>query len=189
MRLISYDDGSGHKWGALVDGAVVDLAARMPDCPTLLSAIAAGRLDGLPETISGMRPDVKLADVALLPPIPAPEKIWCIGVNYAERNEEYRDGAERPRYPSLFVRAPSSLVGHGAPILRPLVSEQLDYEGEIVLVIGREGRGCRANAPATTSPASRSATRAPCATGSATASSTSRRARTSMRPAASGRPS
>jgi 2-keto-4-pentenoate hydratase/2-oxohepta-3-ene-1,7-dioic acid hydratase in catechol pathway len=63
-----------------------------------------------------------------------------VGVNYANRNEEYRDASPLPEYPSLFVRFPDSLVGHGQPLVRPKVSVQLDYEGEIVLVIGREGR-------------------------------------------------
>jgi 2-keto-4-pentenoate hydratase/2-oxohepta-3-ene-1,7-dioic acid hydratase in catechol pathway len=82
----------------------------------------------------------ELADVTFLPPIPQSEKIVCVGVNYANRNEEYRDGSEAPKFPSLFVRFPRSFVGHGQPILRPKESPQYDYEGEIVLVIGREGR-------------------------------------------------
>ncbi|RPH46242.1 MAG: FAA hydrolase family protein, partial [Burkholderiales bacterium] len=69
-----------------------------------------------------------------------PGKIVCIGVNYAERNEEYRDGSERPRFPSLFMRTPGSLVAHGEAILRPPESPQLDYEGEIAVVIGTAGR-------------------------------------------------
>jgi 5-carboxymethyl-2-hydroxymuconate isomerase len=80
------------------------------------------------------------ADIVLLPPVAAPEKIICVGVNYAYRNEEYRDGSTAPAYPSLFVRFPGSFVGHNHPIVRPKESEQLDYEGEIVLVIGRDGR-------------------------------------------------
>jgi 2-keto-4-pentenoate hydratase/2-oxohepta-3-ene-1,7-dioic acid hydratase in catechol pathway len=81
-----------------------------------------------------------LAEVTFLPPVLRPEKIICVGVNYANRNEEYRDGSEAPKYPSLFVRFPGSFVGHGQPILRPRESLQFDYEGEIVLVIGRGGR-------------------------------------------------
>ncbi|QGZ66128.1 fumarylacetoacetate hydrolase family protein [Paraburkholderia acidisoli] len=80
------------------------------------------------------------ASVRLLPPLSAPEKIWCIGVNYQERNEEYKDNSEAPRYPSLFVRNVRSFVGHDAPLERPRVSTQLDYEGELVLVIGKAGR-------------------------------------------------
>jgi 5-carboxymethyl-2-hydroxymuconate isomerase len=82
----------------------------------------------------------RLADISFLPPIGSPEKIICVGVNYANRNEEYKDGAEAPKYPSLFVRFPGSFVGHAQPIVRPKESVQFDYEGEIALVIGREGR-------------------------------------------------
>jgi 2-keto-4-pentenoate hydratase/2-oxohepta-3-ene-1,7-dioic acid hydratase in catechol pathway len=67
-----------------------------------------------------------------------PEKILCIGVNYGNRNEEYKDNSDAPKYPSMFFRTPGSFVGHGAPLIRPPESPQLDYEGEIVLVIGKE---------------------------------------------------
>jgi 2-keto-4-pentenoate hydratase/2-oxohepta-3-ene-1,7-dioic acid hydratase in catechol pathway len=81
-----------------------------------------------------------LGEVTLLPPVTQPEKIICVGVNYANRNEEYKDGTERPRYPSLFMRTPGSFVGHGVPLVKPPESDQFDYEGEIVLVIGKRGR-------------------------------------------------
>jgi 2-keto-4-pentenoate hydratase/2-oxohepta-3-ene-1,7-dioic acid hydratase in catechol pathway len=81
-----------------------------------------------------------LKDVQLLPPIARPGKILCVGVNYPDRNAEYKDGSGAPPYPSLFVRFPSSFVGHGEPLLRPTISEQFDYEGEIVIVIGTAGR-------------------------------------------------
>jgi 2-keto-4-pentenoate hydratase/2-oxohepta-3-ene-1,7-dioic acid hydratase in catechol pathway len=69
-----------------------------------------------------------------------PGKIICVGVNYPERNAEYKDGSDTPKYPSLFVRFPSSFVGHGQPLVRPLESTQFDYEGEIVIVVGKRGR-------------------------------------------------
>ena len=89
--------------------------------------------------VRGVRPDFPLAEVELLPPLLAPEKILCIGINYANRNADYGD-QDVPKYPSMFYRAPGSLVGHQQPIVRPRESEQLDYEGEIALVIGRAGR-------------------------------------------------
>ena len=70
----------------------------------------------------------------------APEKIVCVGINYRDRNQEYRDGSEPPKHPSIFMRAPGSLVGHRATLLRPPESAQLDYEGEIAVVIGKRGR-------------------------------------------------
>jgi 5-carboxymethyl-2-hydroxymuconate isomerase len=72
-----------------------------------------------------------------LPPLGTPEKILCIGINYANREQDY-DFADRPKYPSMFYRAPNSLVGHGQKLIRPKISEQLDYEGEIAMVIGRQ---------------------------------------------------
>jgi 2-keto-4-pentenoate hydratase/2-oxohepta-3-ene-1,7-dioic acid hydratase in catechol pathway len=77
--------------------------------------------------------------VEFLAPVLHPEKILCIGINYVNRNTDYGE-AEAPKYPSMFYRAPDSLVGHQCHIVRPRESEQLDYEGEIALVIGRPGR-------------------------------------------------
>jgi len=72
-----------------------------------------------------------------MPPLSAPEKILCIGINYADRTKDY-DMPDKPKYPSMFYRAPNSLVGHGSNLIRPKVSEELDYEGELAIVIGRE---------------------------------------------------
>ena len=140
MQLTSYRTGSGEHFGAVVGDGLVDLGKRLPKYPTLRSLIAAGTLAEARAAVQGATPDHKLPDVVFLPPVVAPEKIWCIGVNYADRNEEYKDNSERPKYPSLFCRAPASMVGHEQPIERPRVSTQLDYEGEIALVIGKGGR-------------------------------------------------
>jgi len=78
--------------------------------------------------------------VTILPPITTAEKYFCIGVNYANRNAEYKDGSEAPKNPSVFMRSRESFVGHGQYIERPPESHQLDYEGEIVVIIGKEGR-------------------------------------------------
>ncbi|HEY7608123.1 MAG TPA: fumarylacetoacetate hydrolase family protein, partial [Alphaproteobacteria bacterium] len=126
-------------WGALVGDGIVDLSRRHPDLPRLVDALRADALGRL-AAAGNTPPDFALGDATLLPPVIGGEKILCVGVNYANRNEEYRDGSELPKYPSLFYRAPDSLVGHGTPIVRPRVSEQLDYEGEIALVIGKAGR-------------------------------------------------
>jgi hypothetical protein len=120
------------------------------------------------------------------PPIPSPEKIICIGVNYPDRNAEYKDGQDAPKYPSMFMRTPRSFVGHNAPLVRPRASAQLDYEGELVLIIGKAA-GTSEATRWTISPRSRCATRARSATGCGTPSSTSPRARISIPPAALGR--
>jgi 5-carboxymethyl-2-hydroxymuconate isomerase len=78
--------------------------------------------------------------VQILSPAGRGPRYFCIGVNYPDRNEEYKDGSERPRYPSVFMRSHASFSAHGEPILRPRESKQLDYEGEIAIVIGRGGR-------------------------------------------------
>ncbi|CEJ14360.1 fumarylacetoacetate hydrolase family protein [Phreatobacter sp. AB_2022a] len=143
MKLASYRHGGADRFGAVVGTGIVDLGARLKDFATLRDAIAAGaaaRLRAVAETASA---DHALAEVELQIPVTAPEKIWCIGVNYADRNAEYKDGSQPQSYPSLFCRTPSSLVGHGVPLERPKVSRQLDYEGEIVMVIGRGGRHIR----------------------------------------------
>ncbi|MCP5371756.1 MAG: fumarylacetoacetate hydrolase family protein [Hyphomicrobiales bacterium] len=140
MRLASYEADGRATYGLVTDGGLVDLGRHLGgEFPTLRALIAGGGRDRA-AALAGRAADHALDRVRLLPPIPDPEKILCIGVNYANRNEEYRDGAEAPRYPSLFMRTPDSLTGHGCPILRPPESEQLDYEGEIVMVVGRGGR-------------------------------------------------
>ncbi len=140
MKLLSFEIDGRTSFGSAVEGGIVDFGARVAhDYPNLASLLAGG---GIPAALaaSGDAVDFQLSDVTLLPPIPAPEKIFCIGVNYRERNEEYRDNSTAPIYPSVFMRTPGSLVGHGATIVRPPESEQLDYEGEIAIVIGKPGR-------------------------------------------------
>ena len=102
--------------------------------------IAAGALMRLAEDAARFPADHALDAVTWQPPIPAPEKIICIGVNYPDRNAEYKDGSDAPKYPSMFFRTPRSFVGHDTPLVRPNASAQLDYEGELVLVISKAGR-------------------------------------------------
>ncbi|MGZ0192499.1 MAG: fumarylacetoacetate hydrolase family protein, partial [Acidimicrobiales bacterium] len=85
-------------------------------------------------------PTLSLGDVIFERTLPRPGKIFCIGVNYGGRNAEYKDGQDSPDKPSVFVRFPSSFTGHEQPLVRPPESPQLDYEGEIVAVIGTSGR-------------------------------------------------
>jgi 2-keto-4-pentenoate hydratase/2-oxohepta-3-ene-1,7-dioic acid hydratase in catechol pathway len=141
MRLVSYLENRQPKYGAVGDQGVVDLSRRIgQDYRNLQELIAQDGLEVARKAATGQKPDHSIADLTLLSPIPAPEKLWCIGVNYKDRNAEYKDASELPKYPSLFVRNPSSVVGSGQPIEKPKISEQLDYEGELVLVIGKEGR-------------------------------------------------
>ena len=160
-RLATYSVEGATKYGAVTDGGIVDLSARFgKDYPTLREAIAAGALMKLAEDAARRSPDHALDAITWQPPIPAPEKIICIGVNYPDRNAEYKDGQDAPKYPSMFMRTPRSFVGHNTPLVRPRASAQLDYEGELVLVIGKAGRHIAESARSTTSPRSRSATKA-----------------------------
>jgi 2-keto-4-pentenoate hydratase/2-oxohepta-3-ene-1,7-dioic acid hydratase in catechol pathway len=140
MKIASYVLRGRSSFGAVVDDGVVDLRQRIPRFKSLLDVLKAGALEEVKAAAAGVRPDFPLSEAQLLPPVVGPEKILCIGVNYANRNAEYKDDSEQPKYPSMFFRVPDSFVGHGQPIVRPKESEQLDYEGEIVLVIGRHGR-------------------------------------------------
>ena len=83
--------------------------------------------------------EIVIGAVELLPPLPAAPKIIWIGLNYPSHSAE--SGFKVPDYPTVFGRFASSLIGHGAPIIRPRLSKQLDYEGEFVAIIGRGGRG------------------------------------------------
>jgi 2-keto-4-pentenoate hydratase/2-oxohepta-3-ene-1,7-dioic acid hydratase in catechol pathway len=137
MRLTSYNLRGRPSFGAVVGDGIVDLRSRLSRFATLLEVFRAQALDEAKAVIAGVRPDVPLAEVELLPPLPTPEKILCIGINYKNRERDY-DFAEPPKYPSMFYRAPNSVVGSGGTLIRPKISEQLDYEGEIAMVIGRE---------------------------------------------------
>ena len=140
-RLATFTTAGRTRYGAITDKGVVDLSARHgATWPTLLEVIEAGAIPRLVEEAKGLPIDFDLADIIFEIPVPVPGKIICVGVNYPERNEEYKDGQAAPSNPSLFVRFPKSFVGHGADLVRPPESLQLDYEGEIVLVIGKGGR-------------------------------------------------
>jgi len=146
-RLATYSIDNAVRYGAVTDKGIVDLSARFAkEYPTLREVIAAGALARLADDAAGCAADYALDAVTLLPPIPSPEKIICIGVNYPDRNAEYKDGQDAPKYPSMFMRTPRSFVGHGTPLVRPRASQQLDYEGELVLVIGKPGRHIPENA-------------------------------------------
>lgn len=134
MKICRFDDGAGWRVGAVVEGGVADLTARC-GLADLTALIRAGAPLALPRT-----PDAAADSIRLDQPMPEARRIFCIGVNYMNRNEEYRDGSETPAHPSIFMRSPLSFTGPDAPLIRPPESEQLDYEGEIVLVIGKRGR-------------------------------------------------
>jgi 2-keto-4-pentenoate hydratase/2-oxohepta-3-ene-1,7-dioic acid hydratase in catechol pathway len=153
MKLLSYSHPSSRNgttsFGAVIDAvaptaSIVDLSTRMPDVRDLSDLIAQGRIDEARSIVEASSPDprtdVPLADVTFERTLPSPGKIFCIGVNYGGRNAEYKDGQDAAPKPSVFVRFPSSFTGHDQSLIRPPESPQLDYEGEIVAVIGTGGR-------------------------------------------------
>ena len=140
-RFASFSIGRRKGYGLIVADGVIDLSARFADrFPTLKAVVEANAFGELLTAATGQKPDHALDAITYEIPIPAPEKIICVGVNFPDRNEEYKDGQAAPANPSLFIRFPRSFTGHDRPLIRPPESPQLDYEGEIVIVIGKGGR-------------------------------------------------
>jgi 5-carboxymethyl-2-hydroxymuconate isomerase len=139
MRLASFRFGGRESYGIVVGDGIIDLRPRLPRYRTLMELLREGGLEEA-KAASGARPDIALSKAALLPPIPAPEKIICVATNYADRGAEFKDRSKPAQYPTLFMRVPGSFAGHDQSIMRAKESTQFDYEGEIALIIGREGR-------------------------------------------------
>jgi 2-keto-4-pentenoate hydratase/2-oxohepta-3-ene-1,7-dioic acid hydratase in catechol pathway len=139
MKLASFKANGRAGYGAVTGSGIIDLGRRLPKYPALIDLMRAGALAEARAAAAGTA-DFQVSDVEMLPPIPSPDKNICVGINYPDRNAEYKDGREAPKYPNLFCRFPTSLVGTEQPIVRPKVSDKFDYEGEVVLVIGKEGR-------------------------------------------------
>ena len=137
MRLMSFSADSTAAWGAkawgIVDGHnVIDLS---PRAPSLRAALA--RPEVLQPPYDGLR-RIELSDVTFLPPIPNPDKIICVGLNYLTHILE--GGREVPKHPSIFTRFANSQIGHNHPMIRPHATPKLDFEGELAVVIGTGGR-------------------------------------------------
>lgn len=137
MRFLSFKTREGTSWGIATDAGIIDLGARSGG--SLLTALQTNELAAGMDYAAGREADFAPDDIIYLPPVHAPEKIICIGVNYTDRNAEYQDNSAAPKYPSVFMRTINSFTGHNQPLWRPPESEQLDYEGEIVIVIGKTG--------------------------------------------------
>lgn len=139
-RIATVTVAGKRRYGLVTDTGFVDLAARFRQWRDLGEVITAGALRQLAEAGAGLGPDVALDALRFEIPVPSAEKIICVGVNYPDRNEEYKDGQAAAANPSLFPRYARSFVGHEVPLTRPFASHQLDYEAEVVLVIGKGGR-------------------------------------------------
>jgi 2-keto-4-pentenoate hydratase/2-oxohepta-3-ene-1,7-dioic acid hydratase in catechol pathway len=139
MKLASYVADGKECFGAVVGDGVITLNERLGGrYAGLRDAIAAGALSEIKKAVEGAKPDHALAEIRWLPAIPNPERILCAGINY--RSHAAETGRELPKQPSMFIRLTDTLVGHEGEMIRPSVSQQFDFEGELAVVIGRGGR-------------------------------------------------
>ena len=139
MRFVSFTHQGQPGFGTQTDAGIIDLTHRtsFPDLRAVITAQALPRLTDLAATLT---PDLDPAETITAIPVPNPEKILCVGVNFPDRNAEYKDGSDAPPFMSLFPRFPRSFTGANQPLIRPPESPQLDYEGEVAIIIGKSGR-------------------------------------------------
>lgn len=139
MKLISFLNHNTPTYGVVIGDDVLDLlpilGAQAPDLKTL---IAKKLLGAAAEAAKSSKATLKFADLTLLPVIPNPDKILCVGLNYKDHLAE--SGRASTELPAIFLRVPASQVAHRQAILRPPESQRLDYECEIAVIIGQEGR-------------------------------------------------
>ncbi len=139
MKLASYLSYGKETFGAVVRDGVVTLGGKLKGgYKTLREAIAAGAFEQIRKVVKGAKADRKLDDVQFLPVISNPTKILCAGINY--RSHAAETGRELPAQPSMFIRFADTLVSHEGEMIRPKVSTNFDFEGELAVVIGRGGR-------------------------------------------------
>jgi len=139
MKLTSFQRNGKASYGIVTDQGVIDLGLRLGSKYPTLKALIAG--EGLAEARESARQataDATLESVTMLPVIPDPAKILCIGLNYEEHRMETQ--RERTEQPTVFLRVSASQTGHAQPLLCPRESTSLDYEGEIAVIIGKPGR-------------------------------------------------
>jgi 2-keto-4-pentenoate hydratase/2-oxohepta-3-ene-1,7-dioic acid hydratase in catechol pathway len=140
MKLVSFSHHDQESFGAVVDGSIVDLGGLFP---TLADFIASPDFARRDQIVAARTPSLKLADIRYLPVIPRPEKIVCAVRNYLDHHKEaVAHGMDRQltEFPPIFLRVWRSQVGHNQPVIRPRVSTQLDWEGELAVIIGKAGR-------------------------------------------------
>ena len=139
-KFVSINVDDQNIFGVETDKGVIDLTSKNSEWKSLYDVVKNNGFDRLISSIDDSETIVPKGSYEYNIPISNPEKIICVGINYPDRNEEYKDGQNTPQNMSLFVRFPRSFVGHGCPIIRPKVSKQLDYEGEVAIVVSKEGR-------------------------------------------------
>ena len=138
MRFATYSSAGRTHYGAVTGAGMIALDGAFPQWPTLWDAVCAGGLGALAQAAAGRGVTHERFDYEMV--LPNARRILCVGVNFPDRNAEYKDGSAQPEYMSLFPRFASGFTGHDRPLVRPPESHQLDYEGEIAIVIGKGGR-------------------------------------------------
>lgn len=138
MRFSTYSSNGSTFYGAATDEGMIALSPDFPQWPTLLDVVQANGFSQL-ETAAGGK-SVSHTDFQYEMVMPNAPRILCVGVNFPDRNAEYKDGTAQPKYMSLFPRFSSGFTGHEQNLVRPPENHTLDYEGEVVVVIGKEGR-------------------------------------------------
>lgn len=143
MKLLSFVHQGRETWGAVVGDSVVDLGKKFPQHASLADYIASGDYLNAAQDVRGLAPDASLSEITYLPVITRPEKIICAVRNYMDHHQEvlaagmHRELSEEP---PIFLRVWRSQTAHNQPIVRPRVSESLDWEGELAVIIGKGGR-------------------------------------------------
>lgn len=138
MRFATYSAAGQTHYGAATDAGMIALNSAFPQWPTLLDVVQAGGLEQLGNAAAGKA--VTHGEYKFEMVMPNAPRILCVGVNFPDRNAEYKDGSAQPKYMSLFPRFASGFTGHERPLIRPLENHTLDYEGEVAIVIGKSGR-------------------------------------------------
>lgn len=140
MNFATYTHDGAQFYGAVKEDGMIALSPDCPEWATMRDVIAASGLGKLTQMAQGRAMTHETGSFRWDIPVPDPEKIICVGVNFPDRNAEYKDGQDAPPNMSLFLRFARSFVGHGTPLTRPPETRQFDYEGEIAVIIGKGGR-------------------------------------------------
>lgn len=140
MKLVSFVDKGRPSYGVIKDNGVIDLGRKLGErgLTTLRQLLAGDAIAEAARLAASEQPDLYLDSLHFAPVIPDPDKIICVGMNYRDHVAEV--GRTVTEKPSLFARFAGSQVGHLQPMIKPTVSEQFDYEGEVAVVIGKIGR-------------------------------------------------
>ncbi len=138
MRFATYTANGETFYGAVTDAGAIALSPDFPQWPSLYDVVAAGALDELGKAAEGKTVTHTEFDYEMV--MPNVRRILCVGVNFPDRNAEYKDGSAQPKYMSLFPRFATGFSGHGQNLVRPPENHTLDYEGEVAIVIGKAGR-------------------------------------------------